>query len=254
MNQLAFVQLWRSTSQVLPCRPLFVAVSGAHLYGFPSPDSDIDLRGAYLLPLRGVLGLGAIKEHWTSTIEQDGTKLDMVFYDLKRLFWVMLHRPGSGLEALHSLLVVHDGGHLDELRCLARGCITRRAYHHYAGFAGSRIAAFESGAPRRVKTLLYIYRLLMTGIHVLETGQIEASLPRLNQIFGLSLIPDLIAQKREEQSFLADGDLAVYRLAITHLQSRLETAYQQTSLPDAPTNRSDLDDFSVRVRLESIHE
>ena len=27
-------------------RPLFVTVSGAHLYGFPSPDSDVDLRGA----------------------------------------------------------------------------------------------------------------------------------------------------------------------------------------------------------------
>ncbi len=26
-------------------RPLFVTVSGAHLYGFPSPDSDVDLRG-----------------------------------------------------------------------------------------------------------------------------------------------------------------------------------------------------------------
>jgi predicted nucleotidyltransferase len=27
--------------------PPFVTVSGAHLYGFPSPDSDIDLRGAH---------------------------------------------------------------------------------------------------------------------------------------------------------------------------------------------------------------
>ena len=30
--------------------PLFVTVSGAHLYGFPSPDSDIDLRGALVAP------------------------------------------------------------------------------------------------------------------------------------------------------------------------------------------------------------
>ena len=33
-------------------RPLFVTVSGAHLDGFPSPDSDVDLRGCHLLPLR----------------------------------------------------------------------------------------------------------------------------------------------------------------------------------------------------------
>ena len=28
---------------------LFVTISGAHLYGFPSPDSDFDLRGVHHL-------------------------------------------------------------------------------------------------------------------------------------------------------------------------------------------------------------
>ena len=36
---------------------LFVTTSGAHLYGFPSPDSDFDLRGVHLLPLTEVVGL-----------------------------------------------------------------------------------------------------------------------------------------------------------------------------------------------------
>ncbi len=29
---------------------LFVTISGAHLYGFPSADSDFDLRGVHILP------------------------------------------------------------------------------------------------------------------------------------------------------------------------------------------------------------
>jgi uncharacterized protein len=29
---------------------LFATISGAHLYGFPSPDSDYDLRGVHILP------------------------------------------------------------------------------------------------------------------------------------------------------------------------------------------------------------
>ena len=33
---------------------LFATISGAHLYGFPSPDSDFDLRGAHVLPLEKV--------------------------------------------------------------------------------------------------------------------------------------------------------------------------------------------------------
>ena len=36
---------------------LFATVSGAHLYGFPSPDSDFDLRGSHVLPVERVVGL-----------------------------------------------------------------------------------------------------------------------------------------------------------------------------------------------------
>ena len=38
---------------------VFATVSGAHLYGFPSPDSDFDLRGCHVLPAREVVGLDA---------------------------------------------------------------------------------------------------------------------------------------------------------------------------------------------------
>jgi hypothetical protein len=34
---------------------VFATISGAHLYGFPSPDSDFDLRGLHLLPLEQVV-------------------------------------------------------------------------------------------------------------------------------------------------------------------------------------------------------
>jgi predicted nucleotidyltransferase len=44
----------------LNCQPyplLFVTISGAHLYGFPSPDSDYDLRGIHILPVSEVVEL-----------------------------------------------------------------------------------------------------------------------------------------------------------------------------------------------------
>src|SRR2546430_16181968 len=49
---------------------LFVTISGAHLYGFPSPDSDYDLRGMHVLPIREVIGLNAARE----TIELSSTR------------------------------------------------------------------------------------------------------------------------------------------------------------------------------------
>jgi predicted nucleotidyltransferase len=41
---------------------LFVTVSGAHLYGFPSPDSDYDLRGVHILPVAAVVDLDPSQE------------------------------------------------------------------------------------------------------------------------------------------------------------------------------------------------
>ena len=40
-------------------RHLVVALSGAHAYGFPSPDSDLDLKGIHVEPTERLLGLAA---------------------------------------------------------------------------------------------------------------------------------------------------------------------------------------------------
>lgn len=59
---------WNTYIAALDYNPLFVTVSGAHLYGFESPDSDVDLRGCHLLPLRDVVGLALPNERF----EKDG--------------------------------------------------------------------------------------------------------------------------------------------------------------------------------------
>jgi predicted nucleotidyltransferase len=41
----------------LPYPLVFATVSGAHLYGFASVDSDLDVRAAHLLPAAEVVGL-----------------------------------------------------------------------------------------------------------------------------------------------------------------------------------------------------
>ncbi len=53
---------------------VFATVSGAHLYGFPSRDSDIDLRGAHLLPAAALLGLEEPEETRTTADDSDGSR------------------------------------------------------------------------------------------------------------------------------------------------------------------------------------
>ncbi len=50
-----------ATNQPYPL--LFVTISGAHLYGFPSPDSDYDLRSVHVLPVSDVVGLGTTQHN-----------------------------------------------------------------------------------------------------------------------------------------------------------------------------------------------
>ena len=236
--------------QALPYPPLFVTISGAHLYGFPSPDSDVDLRGAYVLPLRAVLGLDAPEETITRQFERDGREMDLVTHDVARFLALLLKKSGNVLEQIYSPLVVQGGEDFEELRVLARGAITRHVYHHYAGFARNKIQEFEAESPHRVKTLLYVFRVLLTGIWLLQTGEVEANLLHLNRTFRLPFIPDLIAQKTKERAALDEANLPTYRQAIARLQMQLETAFAESTLPDAPVNRAALNDFLVRVRLE----
>jgi predicted nucleotidyltransferase len=250
MNETELTLLQETIHQ-LPYPPLFVTVSGAHLYGFPSPDSDFDLRGAHVLPLTSVIGLNRPKETITQMYERERREIDLVTHDIKKFITLMLKKNGYVLEQLYSPLVVQGGAAFEKLRQLGKGCITRHVYHHYHGFARRQIEQFEAENPHRIKTLLYVYRVLMTGIRLLKTGQVEANLPRLNTAFRLPFIPDLIAQKEQEHAVLTDLDLEMHQAAIIQLQQQLETAFQDSPLPEAPTNHPELHDFLVRLRLEA---
>ena len=60
---------------------LFATISGAHLYGFPSPDSDYDLRGAHVLPLDAIVGLEVRDETVQDSRVIDGLEMDIVSHD-----------------------------------------------------------------------------------------------------------------------------------------------------------------------------
>ena len=70
----------RSTQHPYPL--LFATISGAHLYGFPSPDSDYDLRGVHLLPLQDVVGLKPGRETIEMSGIHDGLEIDLVTHDV----------------------------------------------------------------------------------------------------------------------------------------------------------------------------
>jgi predicted nucleotidyltransferase len=73
---------------------LFVTISGAHLYGFASADSDYDLRGVHLLPGRRVLGLDVRDETIEQSVVDEGLEIDLVTHDLRKFMGLLLKKNG----------------------------------------------------------------------------------------------------------------------------------------------------------------
>lgn len=233
---------------------LFATVSGAHLYGFPSPDSDFDLRGAHLLPVAEVVGLDSGRETVETSEVRGGLQVDLVTHDARKFFQMLLKKNGYVLEQLTSPLVVHTTPEHRELLALVPGLVTRHHSHHYFGFAKNQWQLFLKEQPRRVKPLLYVFRVLLTGIHLMRAGEVEASLPKLNERFRLPYVPDLIARKTSgpERAALEDAELAFYQSEYERLLAKLETAFQQSQLPERPSAHAALNDLLVRVRLSGL--
>jgi len=324
--------------QIIGAQPyplLFATISGAHLYGFPSPDSDFDLRGAHVLPLEKVVGLEVRDEtveramivppdplrkelasphdphpasppspqELSSTQRpspdlrppsptpvgegscpasegQDGEggalEMDIVSHDVRKFFRLLLKKNGYVLEQLYSPLVVHTTPEHAELKEICRssgresahsrptgsqsrltsaatGVITKHHSHHYFGFAETQWKLFLKASPRRVKPLLYVYRVLLTGIHLMRTGEVEANLLTLNEEFRLPYLADLVARKLAgpEQSTMCDADVLFHQAEYERLRGELQAAHEASQLPELPSaeTRSALDDLLVRVRL-----
>ncbi len=230
---------------------IFVTISGAHLYGFPSPDSDYDLRGVHVLPAREVVGLETGSETIQISEDRNGMEIDLVTHDIKKFFKLLLKKNGYVLEQLFSPLVILTTPEHAELKEIAKGCITKHHSHHYLGFAETEWKLLNKENPKRIKPLLYVYRVLLTGIHLMRTGEVEANLPRLNQIFKLPYIPELISQKVSgaEQSTLKETDFAFHEKEYARLLAELEHASQNSKLPELPSGQAKLNELLIRVRL-----
>ncbi|MFI1830481.1 DNA polymerase beta superfamily protein [Streptomyces sp. NPDC020412] len=231
---------------------LFATVSGAHLYGFPSRDSDVDLRGVHLLPVAQFLGLGAPEETRSRTWDRDGVELDLVTHDLRKFVTLLLRPNGYVLEQLLSPLVVHTGEAHAELVALAPGVVTSNHAHHYRGFATTQWRLFEKSG--ELKPLLYTFRTLLTGIHLMRSGEVQASLPVLLDEVGEApgRLRELIAAKEAAEhgpAAAAGVDRAAVAAQVETLHAVLEQARSDSALPAAPSVREALGEFVVRVRL-----
>lgn len=253
MDSYADVQ---SALTMQPHPLIFMTVSGSHQFGFSSHDSDIDLRGVHVLPIQLVAGLHIGNETIEHTTE-GSIPVDIVTHDVAKFCRLLLGKNGNVLENIYSPLVIHTSPAHEELMHLASQCITKYHSKHYDGFALKQWKLLQQEHQRNrkgVKALLYLYRVLLTGIHLMQTGRVEANLLALNEIFNLPYIPDLVARKLagNEHDALSEQEVKMHTAEYHRLCEALDNAYAVSTLPEKVSENTKLalNTFVLKSRYE----
>lgn len=226
-------------------------ISGSHLYGFESPDSDIDLRGIFLYSTNAYLGLCSPK----LVIELKIGKYDIVLFELGKALNLALKGNCNELEHLmaEQIYTTSDFLELRELLILNKKGI----YNSYKGLSTFNYKKFiMKGKKNTVKKYLYVFRGLMAGTYALEMGKILPNVEALNKHFKIPEVKILLKLKREgreKEPIPDDLDTGIIESQIERLFQRIDRAYLKTKLTEpGKEDRKILNEFLIKIRKKYL--
>src|SRR3984885_723924 len=112
-----------------------VYLSGAHAYGFPSPDSDLDLKAIHVAKTADLLGFDVPPATVDRAEIIDGVEIDYTSKELAHALAGVLGGNGNFLERVLGRMVPYASPLLAELRPIVQRALSRRVHRHYRGFA-----------------------------------------------------------------------------------------------------------------------
>jgi predicted nucleotidyltransferase len=230
-------------------RHAVVYLSGAHAYGFPSPDSDLDLKAVHIEKTELLLGLEPPSPTFDRAEIIDGVEIDYTSNELAHVLAGILAGNGNFIERVLGRLAVRRSPVLEEMRSVVRRSLSRRVHRHYRGFAHNQLQFFEREPS--AKKLLYVLRTTLTGTHLLRTGELETDLTRLMDPYAVDA-RELVERKRAgERVGLDDEMVDAWRPRVGALFEMLDRALAESVLPESPPNEREIGDWLLHVRLAS---
>lgn len=234
-------------------RHLVVSLSGAHAYGFPSPDSDLDLKAIHVEPTARLLGLSAPPQSASRMEIIDGVEIDYTSNELGQALAGILGGNGNYIERVLGAIPLRVAPELEELRPLVRRSLSRRAHRHYHGFATGQLREFESAPDAPAKKILYVIRTTLTGTHLLLTGEVVTDVNPLLDQYGFAQARELVEAKRAGERVSLDtarkGD---WLKIVARAFDTLDDAHGRSILPSEPPNRDELEAWLIEQRKRSL--
>ncbi len=237
----------RFLQEQMTCKLVVVAVSGSHAYGYPNACSPLELKGLHIEPTENLVGLKHPPKAYNWVGEFEGYRIDFSSKELGPGLKRLLKGDGSILERILAPRQMVKGDDLQYLQNITRGIICRRFFNYYRYFSRGVLREYEGNEHRTVRHLLGSYRLALTGVHLLRTGEIVVDLMTLAKNYGFSQISDLIKIHQESDSALLMEDKHWIN-QLVNLHSLLESALEESKLPIDPENPGALEDYLLDMR------
>lgn len=209
-------------------------VVGSRAFGLDTEGSDTDLRGFYLPPARETWSLGGVPE-------QLEFSPDEVYWEARKFVLLALKANPNVLEVLHSPQVVTVTKLAQELLDIRHAFLSKLVYQTYAGYVVGQFKRLEADLRQhgeiRWKHAMHLLRLLMSGTHLLQTGQVMVNVADRRD--------RLLAVKRAEVPW---AEVDVWR---QQLHREFDQAYAETTLPERPDYAA-VEDWLLRARRAAL--
>ena len=227
-------------------------ISGSHLYGWDSKDSDIDIRGCFVLRKENFLGLENPKEVIEIKTEDDK---DIVLFEIRKLIKLALQGNCNILEEINSPQFYKNADFVKLKQLINNAFGKKGIYSSYRGMAEANYKGFILQGKNTVKKYLYVFRGLLAGIYCLQTGLIKPNIEELNNHFKIKEVTKLLEIKRNglENEPLKDLEEGVLDKKIKELFDKIDEAYLKCKIPEVPTKEEveEINKFLIKLRLEN---
>jgi uncharacterized protein len=228
---------------------LVIALTGAHAYGFPSPDSDLDLKGVHVLPTRRLVGLQRPADHASRMEVIDGVEIDYASNEVGQVLHGLLRGYGSYYERLLGMWILRRTPEHAALVPLVERSLSRRVHAHYRGFASGTLREAQSEGTPTAKKLLYVLRTALTGAHLLATGRLVTDLTALMDEHGFAAARELLEIKRTGERAPLPEPIAKRWLAEAQRAFEIiDAARDRSPLPEEAPNADELEAWLIELR------
>lgn len=140
--------------------------SGSRAWGFPSPDSDYDVRFVYVHPKDWYLSLFEKRDVIELPINAE---LDIAGWDLRKALKLANNANAVIQEWMVSPIVYQQSSHFEELQNLIKRAFNPLgAYHHYRSMAKKAYSDIENSEQKKLKRFFYFARATLSAKWIVE--------------------------------------------------------------------------------------